>query len=180
MGASQADKAESREKILTIAGKRFREEGLMGISVADVMKAAGLTHGGFYKHFENRDALVAQALERALAPAEDNGYANYQSFVREYVSRDHREMRGTGCAMAALAGEVVRAEDRTRSVFTGGVRRAIAQIGRLLGAPDRDTEARAVAAFSTALGALVLSRAVDDPELSDLFLASARKALLKM
>lgn len=178
MGTSQAEKAQSREKILAIAAECFREKGLAGVSVADVMQAAGLTHGGFYKHFESRDALVAEALARALAPAKDGGYATYQAFVREYLSPTHREMRGRGCPMAALAGEVVRTEGHTRSVFTDGVRRAAAQVARLLGGTDKDTEARATAAFSTALGALVLSRAVDDRELSDFILASARKALL--
>jgi TetR/AcrR family transcriptional repressor of nem operon len=178
MGTSQAEKTLSREKILEIAAERFREDGLTGVSVVEIMQAAGLTHGGFYKHFDSREALVAEALTRALAPAEDGGYATYQRFVREYVSRPHREMRGRGCPMAALAGEVVRTEGRTRSVFTDGVRRAIAQVGRLLGGEGKENEAQASAVFSTALGALVLSRAVDDPQLSDFILASARKALL--
>jgi TetR/AcrR family transcriptional regulator, transcriptional repressor for nem operon len=180
MGTSQANKARSKEKILDVAAERFRQDGLSGVSVAEIMRAAGLTHGGFYKHFESRGELVAEAVRRAVTPTGDGAsYRSYRGFVRGYLSRAHRELRSRGCPMAALAGEVVRADDETRSAFTDGVRDAVAHIARLLRRDNEETDdARAAAAVSTAVGALVLSRAVDDPEFSDFLLASARAALL--
>lgn len=193
MGTSQADKARSNERILKAAAELLRQHGLSGVSITEVMRAAGLTHGGFYKHFEDREQLVVEALRRALPSAQEVGpYHSYAGFVRGYLSPAHRELRGRGCPMAALAGDVVRANEQVRAVFTDGVRGAIAQVARLLAEHDpdtpaghddqhgRDTQARAAAAFSTAVGALVLARAVDEPELSEFILASARMAVLAL
>jgi TetR/AcrR family transcriptional regulator, transcriptional repressor for nem operon len=187
VGTSQADKARSNDRILDAAAELLRRHGLSGVRVTEVMRAAGLTHGGFYKHFQDRQQLIVEALRRALTPAQQAGpYRSYTDFVRGYLGWTHRELRGRGCPMAALAGDVVRADDQVRSVFTGGVRDAVAQVARLLGDLDHhdgahrdgDLRARAAAAFSTAVGALVLARAVDDAELADFILASARTALL--
>jgi TetR/AcrR family transcriptional regulator, transcriptional repressor for nem operon len=187
VGTSQADKARSNDRILDAAAELLRRHGLSGVRVTEVMRAAGLTHGGFYKHFQDRQQLIVEALRRALTAAQQAGpYRSYADFVRGYLSRTHRELRGRGCPMAALAGDVVRAEGQVRSVFTGGVRDAVAQLARLLDHLDDNAEARregdvrarAAAAFSTAVGALVLARAVDDAALADFILASARRALL--
>lgn len=174
MGTSQADKARSRDRILAVAGELFRRDGLAAVSVAGVMQSAGLTHGGFYKHFDDREQLVAEALRQALMSDGDPGrYRSYEQFVRGYVSRTHRDMRANGCPISALAGEVARADDKVRAVLAEGISGAVAHLAELMDADDQ----LAAAALSTAVGAVVLARAVDDPDVSDQILAGARRAL---
>jgi TetR/AcrR family transcriptional repressor of nem operon len=187
MGHSQAEKAESHEKIVRIAAKKLREEGLDALSVADLMKAAGLTHGGFYKHFESRDALILEAFEAALAHSGRNssaamrqmtGAPTLTSYVRAYLSRSHRDGAGAGCAMAALAGDMTRANKKERSVFTRAIRAFIDRLGELI-APDSATARRqGLFAASAMIGAVVLARAVDDETLSDEILLAARQGVL--
>jgi TetR/AcrR family transcriptional repressor of nem operon len=185
MGYSQEHKARSKERILQMAAERFREEGL-ALSIADLMKAAGLTHGGFYNHFQTRDELVAQALERAIADSDERFTAQGEKvgslagFVRSYVSRAHRDLAAQGCAMAALAGEAARADEGTRGVFTRGFRRMLDRVRAMIGGASKDADERAMLAISAAVGAVTLSRAVNDPALSDAILARTRRALLAL
>jgi TetR/AcrR family transcriptional regulator, transcriptional repressor for nem operon len=112
---------------VAIASKRFREEGLTGIGIADLMKEAGLTVGGFYKHFKSRDDLVAEAVGSALgfwkgqvhAAASGGPPVTYESLVDDYLSETHRNYPGTGCPVGALAGDIGRSDKRTRAVVTG-------------------------------------------------------------
>lgn len=121
MGHSQEEKARSRERILAHAAKQIRQEGLESVSVGKLMQSAGLTHGGFYGHFASRSDLLVRALEQALLDASASfgassapGLTNYASIIRSYLSHQHRDSRASGCAIAALAGDVARAEPESR------------------------------------------------------------------
>jgi TetR/AcrR family transcriptional repressor of nem operon len=178
MGHSQASKAESRERILAEASRQIRREGLESVSVGTLMKSVGLTHGGFYGHFESRAVLLQEALQRALLEGEANVEAagpakDFASLVRGYLSRTHRDARDSGCAVAALVSDAARAEDGARAIMTRHVDSFIASVADTL---DGD-EARAIAAVSAMVGALALSRAVADPARSDTILKVVRDYL---
>ncbi len=178
MGHSQAEKAESRERILAEASRQIRRDGLESVSVGALMKSVGLTHGGFYGHFESRSALLEEALERALLEGEANAQASgsrahFPNMVRGYLSRAHRDARDSGCAIAALVSDAARAEDGPRAKMTRQVEAFIASVAHTL---DED-EARAIVAVSAMVGALTLSRVVADPERSDSILKLVRDHL---
>jgi TetR/AcrR family transcriptional regulator, transcriptional repressor for nem operon len=180
MGHSQAEKAENRERILAEASRQLRRDGLEAVSVGTLMKSVGLTHGGFYGHFESRSALLAEALERALQEGESKarvqGSDRPQSFsniVRSYLSRAHRDGRESGCAIAALASDVARADTSSREVMTDHIETFIATVTEALGG----NEQAAIVAVSSMVGALALSRVVTDPARSDAFLRDVRDHL---
>ena len=162
MGHSQAEKARSRERILAEASRQVRREGLESVSIGALMKSVGLTHGGFYGHFENRSALLAEALERALLEGEANAGSpeHFKGVVHNYLSRAHRDARDSGCAVAALVSDVARAEAGSRAVMNGHVETFIASVAKTL----EGDEARAIVAVSAMVGALTLSRVVTDPD----------------
>jgi TetR/AcrR family transcriptional repressor of nem operon len=122
MRHSEAEKANTHKRIVTIAAKKFREEGLAGIGIADLMKEAALTVGGFYKHFKSRDALVTEAIGSALkmwndridAAAPGGPRITYESLVDDYLSEAHRNHPGMGCPVSALAGDLARSDKRFR------------------------------------------------------------------
>ncbi len=177
MGHSQADKAATHERILAIAAERFREAGVDGLSVADLMKAAGLTHGGFYKHFRSREDLVAQAVTRALGESRTRmaaaGERTRAALIDTYLDPTHRDDIGHGCAITALSADMARAGADARAPFTQAIAANIEAIARLDSAPgDADARARAITTLSALVGALSLARAVDDPALSDEILAA--------
>lgn len=167
---------ENRRRILEAAGRLFREKGFAAVTVAEVMEAAGLTHGGFYGHFASKEDLAAQALAQALAPAprEPGKAQDLAGFVAAYLSASHRDQPGSGCALAALGSEAARQPAPVRRAFTEGVEARLARMQEAL--PDRD-RAAALAAISQLVGAVMLARAVDDPALSDEILAAGRGAL---
>lgn len=180
MGHSQAEKARNRERILAEASRQVRREGLESVSVGALMKSVGLTHGGFYGHFESRSALLDEALERALREGEANARAQASSapdlfagLVRSYLSRVHRDAREQGCAIAALATDVARAEEGPRAVMSAEVESFIGSAAAALGG-DEDG---AMVAVSAMIGALILSRVVSDPARSDAILRSMREHL---
>jgi TetR/AcrR family transcriptional repressor of nem operon len=184
MGHSKEDKAASHDRIVEIAAARIRESGTTAPGVAEIMKAAGLTHGGFYKHFGSRDDLVAEAVERALADGTratarvtadaDDPLA---AFVDWYASSAHRDDRAGGCAVAALGCDAPRADDRVRAAYREQVQRYIANLERLLGGDDGEARRRATVAVSTLVGGLMLARAVDDEALSGEILRDVRAAV---
>lgn len=183
MGHSQAEKALSRERILAEAARQVRDGGLESVSVGGLMKSVGLTHGGFYGHFENREALLAEALARALrdsgaklggGPKPEGGTpAAFPDIVRGYLSRQHRDARDSGCAIAALASDVARADTGSRDLMSGHVEGFIDTVAASLGG-DRQ---RAALAVSAMVGALALSRVAADPAQSDAILRTVREAL---
>ena len=175
MGYSRAQKAKTHERIVKLASKRFREEGLAGIGIAELMKEAGLTVGGFYKHFDSRDHLVAEAVDsafggwkRRVEAAKSGGPpVSYEKLIDEYLNEAHRDNPGTGCAFSALAPEIARSDKRTRALASEQVRNDIQLIATLL--PGRDkwrARSRAVLIFSALVGAMSLARAVSDDALS--------------
>src|SRR6202171_6468014 len=126
MGHSRADKTKTHKRIVKIASRRLREKGLAGAGIADLMKAAGLTVGGFYKHFDSRDALVAEAVSSAFggwqrrvdAAASGGPPVSYAKLIDDYLNEAHRDDPGAGCAFSALAGEIARSNKRTRALAT--------------------------------------------------------------
>ena len=176
-----AETAERHKRILDSASRMFRRDGFEGVSVADVMKAAGLTHGAFYAHFESKEAMAAAGVERALAEmlnlADHAGEAPdpQAAFVTGYLSQRHRDNPVQGCAMAALGPEIARRTGPVRQAFTTGVRGLIDRLARTVRpAEGADPRAEAITMLSTLLGALVLARAVDDAALSAEILAANR------
>ena len=175
MGHSRADKNKTHKRIVKIAARRFREEGLAGVGIAELMKEAGLTVGGFYKHFNSRDDLVAEAVssafggwKRRVDAAKSGGPpASYEKLIDDYLNEAHRDNPGTGCAFSALAPEIARSDKRTRALTSEQVRNDIQLIAALRPAKDKRTSrSRAILTFSALVGAMSLARAVSDEALS--------------
>jgi TetR/AcrR family transcriptional repressor of nem operon len=184
VGHSREDKLASHERIVGVAAARIRESGTEAPGVAEIMKAAGLTHGGFYKHFDSRDDLLAEAVDLALADGERELEAltadaddPLAALVDWYVSADHRDNPATGCAVVALGCDVPRAEERVRAAYTGQVKRYLANLEGLLGGDEADARRRATVALSTLVGAVLVARAVDDEDLSEELLRNVREAV---
>ena len=188
MGSSKAEKAENHERIVRIAAARFREIGIEGIGVADLMKDAGMTHGGFYRHFASREELVAEAVAKAL---QDGGQAVaalanslqsrqilFAALVDGYLSITHRDGLASSCAVTTLAADVARSNDKARSAYTSQVSLYLKVLGELI-ACEKSTSKRtaAITALATLVGAVSLARAVNDAALSEEILRSAAKEL---
>lgn len=189
MKVSRADAERNRERIIEVAAKLFRERGFDGIGVAELMKSAGLTHGGFYGHFASKEDLMAQASARALDAslgglnrlAERSGSDALAAVASAYLSPAHRDQPGAGCALAALGAEGARHEAPVRAAFTRGVETAVDLLMRLLpDGPERARREQALAVYASMVGALVLSRAVDDTALSDEVLQAVQAAIARI
>ena len=181
MRVSREKAAENRERILEVASKLFRERGFDGIGVADLMKSAGLTHGGFYGNFQSKDDLILQACTRAMEKSldtlkeavEHGGKDAMNNIATAYLSPTHRDHPGSGCAMAALGAEVARNSSTVRAAFTKTVRTTAEILTKIVsGKSKRAKRERSLAIYSSLVGALILSRAVDDSELSEEILKS--------
>ena len=175
MGHSRADKNKTHKRIVKIAARRFREEGLAGVGIAELMKEAGLTVGGFYKHFGSRDDLVAEAVSSAFggwkrrvdAAASGGPSVSLAKLIDEYLNAAHRDDPGTGCAFSALAPEIARSDKRTRALTTEQVRNDIQLIAGLIAGRDAHAaRSQAILTFSALVGAMSLARTVSDEALS--------------
>lgn len=188
MGYSQDDKARHHEQIVEIASARIRESGTEAPGVAEIMRAAGLTHGGFYKHFGSRDQLIAEAADRTFA---DGGRAvesitadaedPLTTFVDWYASTAHCENPATGCGVVALGADAARGDGHVRSAYRAQVRRYLADLERLLG-EGPEARRRATLALSALVGSVLVARAVDgeapeDAALADEILRDVRDAV---
>ena len=175
--------AVNREKSLEVAGTLFRERGYDGIGVADIMKRAGLTHGGFYGHFPSKDDLAAEITSRVLGREgwleRLTGRANpsLTDVVRKYLTRRHRDDAGHGCLFAALGSDVVRQPRSVRHAFTERLRLCIDDLARVRTGRSAARRRKALATMAGLVGALILSRAVDDPRLSDEILEATAASL---
>ena len=184
MRVTRAQADAHRERILEVAGTLFRERGFDGIGVADIMKRAGLTHGGFYGHFESKDDLAAEITTRVLGR---EGWLerltgrpdpSVTDVVRAYLSPRHRDDAGHGCLFAAVGSDVVRQPRPIRRAFTEGLRLRMEALRQVM--PGRSAATRrqkAIATMAGLVGALILSRAVDDPKLSDEILEATSASL---
>jgi TetR/AcrR family transcriptional regulator, transcriptional repressor for nem operon len=186
VGASQAAKAASHDRIVDIAAARIRRDGVDGLAVADLMKEAGLTHGGFYRHFDSREELVAEAAQRALsegsawtiAAGQIGGPRGYTALVDGYLSPRHRDHPESGCGVAGVAADMARAGGSARASYTRQVKECLAVLAGLIDDPDRQVgEREAVFTLSVLVGAISMARAVDDPELSRQILTNAAAVL---
>lgn len=188
MRGSRDDKAASRERIVAIAATRIREAGTEQPGVAEVMNAAGLTHGGFYKHFASRDDLIAEAVKRAMVDSEpriaqlvaDSGSDDLlTAFVDAYLSPEHRDDPGTGCGVAALGSDVARLGGVPQEAFRDQVDRYRAQLQPLLddGGEEDEARGRATVTLCAMVGALTIARGLGPTPESDDLLRTVREAL---
>ncbi len=173
MRVTKAQSQANRERIVETASVLFRERGFDGVGLVDLMAAAGLTHGGFYKHFGSKAELMAEASANSLARSLSNAESlDVQGFIDLYFSRDHRDGRGDGCTMAALCGDAARQPDELRGAFADGIERTLSALGE--GYPTAEeaapgeVRAKMIDILAHAVGAVMLSRACpDDSQLSD-------------
>ena len=174
MKVSREQAEQNRERVLEAAARLFREKGFDGIGVADLMKDAGLTHGGFYAQFESKEDLAAQACARAMEESaqrwerlvEKHPKKPLQAIAESYLSTRHRDGAGAGCTFATLGAEAPRRHPAMRRVFTEGLRVKLARLESLLPMRAAARRRKAMATMAGFVGALVLSRAVDDEQLS--------------
>lgn len=188
MRRSRADKAETHERILEIAARRVRAQGPDSLSISELMAEAELTHGGFYKHFESRDALVRAAVARAASgspnlfpePGSASATDAVAAVVKRYLSVRHRDASGQGCAIAALATDVSRQPDAELAAPVRTLaERGFARMNGAFGGGEA-TEEEAVFAWSAMVGALLLSRVFRDDPRSEQILDIARRQIVEM
>jgi len=186
MRVSRAQADENRRRVVDVASELFRERGFEGIGVSDLMKAAGLTHGGFYGNFASKTDLEVEAalhsfdctldrLKEAISRSNDA----LATIVRFYLSTAHRDALAKGCGIAALAEDAARAGPELRTTFERGIRAYLDLLEQAMPeSPAAERPARAMAMLSGMVGGLVLARAVDDPALSASILKSTADGLL--
>lgn len=186
MKVSKEKMAEHREKIIASAAKRFRERGFEGIGVAELMKEAGLTHGAFYGHFASKEELVELAMERAFRDSN----AKWEKVIAEaegdplqalgefYLSLRHWKNAGTGCIFPSLGGEITRQPTRVQNAVTEGLQRFLGLLGGAIRGQTEETRRRkAIAAYASMVGGMVLARSTKDPALSAEILEAVSEAL---
>lgn len=166
--------AENRRRILDAASRLFRDKGFEAVSVAEVMKAAGLTHGGFYGHFKSKDDLIAQTLAHVLT-VDTAGGGDLRAYVDNYLSPRHLNNAAGGCPTAGLAADIRHQTPAARSAMAEGLRSQIDRICKALPQLDAaDRRRAAIGSWSAMVGAVILARAIDDPTLSDEILEQTR------
>lgn len=184
MKVSKTQAQANRARVVETASTLFRERGYDGVGVADLMAAAGFTHGGFYKQFRSKADLMAESAACGMSQiAALTAGVNMADFVRYYLSREHRDARATGCTMAALGGDAARQPEAVRATFAAGIESLAAA---LLQAPEPSDEtdpaqarAECLSRLAHVVGALVMSRACpDDSPLADEILTVCRERIL--
>lgn len=178
---------ETRARILRSAARAIRIHGPAGIGVLEIMREAGLTHGGFYSHFASKDALVAAAITAMFAESRERfvsrvagktGRDALRTWINAYVSAEHRDNPGGGCTLATLISDMPRLDPAARAAFDEGLRGIASRLARHLSAqPDAKTKALAHSLICEMAGAVALARAVSDRDFSDAILKNARAAL---
>lgn len=180
-------KDETRRHILDVASTQFREGGIAAVGLAGIMSEAGLTNGAFYTHFASKEELVREVLSEALNRREERHKANLENGValeatiRDYLSTRHRDHAGAGCPTAALVAEIARHPKATREAFTGKMSDLIALMAEQIRQGSAEERRRkAIAIYAIMVGALQLSRAVNDRRLSDEILENAVEAAVAL
>lgn len=185
MKVTKAQAEANRALVVDTASKLFRERGFDGVGVADLMAAAGFTHGGFYKQFGSKADLMAESTACGIAQtAALSEGVDAPTFVSHYLSREHRDGRATGCTLAALGGDAARQPEPVREAFSDGVESLVATLiqqgGASTASDAAQARARTLDVLAHAVGALVMSRACpDDSPLADELLAVSREAILE-
>ena len=172
MRVSREKFAENRERILQVAGELFREKGFDGIGVAEIMKAAGLTHGGFYGHFDSKDDLACEASKALVTKTKerwqdiiDESPEPLDALLTHYLSR--RNLESSNCVFASLTQEVSRHGPNMQSTFTGGLMDLTAILEQVMpGQTEEERRRKALASLSAMMGAVILARAMDNPALA--------------
>jgi TetR/AcrR family transcriptional regulator, transcriptional repressor for nem operon len=187
MRVSRSQAAENRQTVINVASRLFRERGFDGIGLKDLMKGAGLTQGAFYKQFTSKEDLAAQASRRAFESATRRWSAAAAAdpenplgaVIAMYLSAEHREKRMDGCPIVALGSDAARQSFDVKTSFEAGIKAHLEVLSRLIGeADDEQTNGRAMVVLSTMVGALILSRVVNDERLSKRFLGTAASSVL--
>jgi TetR/AcrR family transcriptional repressor of nem operon len=188
MRYSKEHKQETHARIVKKASVRLREKGAHGIGVADLMKEAGLTHGGFYAHFDSREALVIEAFSYAMDRATERWRnmaeqtppeKRLAAIVESYLTPLHRDDAGRGCAVPALGAEIARESPKTRKAFAAKLEQMIDMMAdQIPGASPKAARKQAIAALATMMGTLVLSRIGGTGDFSDEILSAGRDAAL--
>ena len=188
MRYSKEHKQETHARIVKKASVRLREKGAHGIGVADLMKEAGLTHGGFYAHFDSREALVIEAFAYAMDRSTERWRKlaettppekRMATIVETYLTPLHRDDPGHGCAVTALGAEIARESPKTRKAFAAKLDQMIEMLAdQIPELPRKTARKQATAAIATMMGTLVLSRIAGSGEFSDEILAAGRDAAL--
>lgn len=189
MKRSKAETAETRRRIVDVAAAEFRQNGIQATGLADIMAAAGLTHGGFYRHFDSKNQLIAEAsvigldavIRSAKAAGDDHkpGKENLAAILAAYLSTAHRDSRSEGCPLAALGSELARADQDTRTAVSSEVLRLVDVLAEQFPRAKDDTaRGHAMFALAAMVGAVTLSRLVSDREVSSLILRETRNHLI--
>ncbi|AAK89222.2 MULTISPECIES: TetR/AcrR family transcriptional regulator [Agrobacterium] len=181
MRVSRAQAEENRERVITVASRLFREHGFDGIGLKDLMKGAGLTQGGFYKQFASKDDLAALASRRALESATrrwSDAAADtsdpLEAIMAFYLSKDHRGEKAEGCPLVALGSDAARQSAEVRRPFEDGIRGHFEVLDELMGHADSSGPSeKAMAILSMMVGAVTLSRIIEDERLSESVLDAA-------
>lgn len=178
-------KRRTHRRIVDVAVRQLGEQGLGGAAVQRIMNEAGLTHGGFYAHFDSKAELVAEALTGALRSASERLFGQVDSLpaperrkrlLDSYLSPAHRDAPGSGCPLASTSADVARSSPSVRRAYQSELRRIIEQIEAEFGEAAEDAaHARAVGTLALCVGGLLLARAVEDPALSDDILQACRQ-----
>lgn len=184
MRMSREAMANHHEEIVNAASQMLRERGVEGTSVADLMQAVGLTHGGFYRHFESKSALVAEAAAAAFAEKLSNleksakkrgSVEAVKEYSDRYLTHNHVTRRGSGCPMAALGAEIAREDPAVRDVFADGAQQTIAELSGGLNGTAAERRENAIRLMAMLVGAVVIARAVRDQRLRDEILSACRQ-----
>jgi TetR/AcrR family transcriptional repressor of nem operon len=188
MRYSKEHKLETHARIVKKASVRLREKGAHGVGVADLMKDAGLTHGGFYAHFDSREALVIEAFAYAMDRATERWRQlaerttpdkRVAAIVEAYLTPEHRDDPGRGCAIPSLGAEIARESPKTRRAFAAKLEHMIdALAAQMPNVPRKAARKRATATLATMMGTMVLARIAGSGEFSEEILAAGREAAL--
>lgn len=179
MKVSREQMSDNRGRILAQAARLFREKGFDLVSVAEVMKAAGLTHGGFYGHFASKDELIFQVIGQVFSDQQGAVARGFDAFLSTYLSTAHRDAPGEGCPTAAFASDARHQAVDARTAMSDGTRMQLCNLAEAFEKQGvEDPRGTAVGSWSAAVGALILARAVDDPAMSDEILLRTRDWIL--
>ena len=188
MRKSKQEAALTRQRIIKAAAAAFRKKGIAETGLSDLMAAAGLTHGGFYRHFDSKDQIVAEACtaaaeslaeQLAASASKKSPPRGLKTIVEKYLSAAHRDEPADGCPVAALGSEIARGDERTRAAATQGFLKFVEIIASQFGNTRPDlARRRALVAAATMIGALTMSRIVTDAELSADILREAERQLI--